>query len=278
VVPPAFDEAGFCRHVEEYDIDLGCSRVVIDERPAAFALVGRRDTEAWIGGMGTVAARRRLGLGERALAAALEAAFARGCHVVWLEVLEDNQAAFALYVKLGFQLMRDLIVWSLPAMSRVNEGDSGGAADLGAAADLGDVADLGDAAYLGAGADLAEVADLTQARAWITANRTSREPWQRADATIDRMLEGGSELRAVAVARRGERAAAVIFRDDEANVSALQLAALDDRSAARALTAAAGGRELRFSNLPLDEPASRALEQLGARQVARQHELRLSLG
>jgi Acetyltransferase (GNAT) family len=246
VVPLALDEAGFRRHVDDYDIDLGCSRVVIDENPVAFALVGRRDTEAWIGGMATAPQRRRLGLGERALGAALEAAFARGCREVWLEVLEDDQAAFELYEKLGFEPVRDLIGWLLPPSEGV------------AAADAG--------------------ADLDMSRAWIAANRVSREPWQRADATLERLLERGLQLHGVLARQGGEIGAAVIYRDDEATVAALQIAAVDDRCAAEALTAAASGRPLGLSNLPTDEPASHALEQLGASQVARQHELRLSLG
>ena len=220
--------------------------MVIDEEPVSFALIGRRDTEAWIGGMGTTPSHRRLGLGERAVGAAIEAAFARGCRAVWLEVLEDNQAAFELYTKLGFQLRRDLIVWSLPPT------------DEAAASEPS--------------------ADLEATRAWIAANRASREPWQRADATVDRLLERGVALHGAVVRDRGEVAAAVIYRDDEPTVAVLQIAATDEGAAAEALTAAAAGRPLRLSNLPTDDPVSQALEHLGAGQIARQHELHLTLG
>ena len=245
-VPFSFDEAGFRHHLDDNDIDLGASRVVIDDRPVSFALIGRRDTEAWIAGMGTVPSHRRLGLGERAIGAAIEAAFARGCREVWLEVLEDNQAAFQLYTKLGFRLRRDLIVWSLPAT--------------------------------GVPASSEPPADLQAARAWIRANRASREPWQRADATVDRLLERGVALRGAVVRDRGEVAAALVYRDDGPTVGVLQIAATDEAAAAEALTAAAAGRPLRLANVPTDEPVSPALEQLGAGQVARQHELHLTLG
>jgi GNAT superfamily N-acetyltransferase len=254
VVPVSLDETGFRHHVQDYDIDLGASRVVIDEEPVSFALVGRRDTEAWIGGMGTVLSHRRLGLGERAVTAAIEAAFARGCRDVWLEVLEDNQAAFALFYKLGFAHQRDLLVWSLPA--------SGNGAETKPVWDL----------------DAARTRDLEAARAWIAANRVSREPWQRADATLDRLRERGVALHGAVVRDGGEVAAAVVYRDDEPTVTVVQIAAGDQESAARALTAAAAGRALRLTNVPTDEPVSHALERLGAGQVARQHELRLTLG
>ena len=70
----------------------------------------------------------------------------------------------------------------------------------------------------------------------------------------------------------------MVYRDDEPTVAVLQIAATDEGAAAEALTAAAAGRPLRLSNLPTDEPVSQALEQLGAGQVARQHELHLTLG
>jgi ribosomal-protein-alanine N-acetyltransferase len=47
-------------------------------------------------------ARRRRGLGETLLAAALEAARAAGADVVFLEVATDNPGAIALYEKLAF--------------------------------------------------------------------------------------------------------------------------------------------------------------------------------
>ena len=43
------------------------------------------------------------------------------------------------------------------------------------------------------------------------------------------------------------------------------------------LAAADAGRELRFRNVPDGAPASLALERLGARRIATQHEMRLWL-
>ena len=106
-------------------------------------------------------------------------------------------------------------------------------------------------------------------------DRGGRGPWQRADETLDRLLERGVALHAAVVRDGGEVAAAVVYRDDEPTVAVLQLAATGGAAAARAATAA--GRPLRLTNVPTDEPVSRALERLGA-QVARQHELRLTLG
>jgi ribosomal protein S18 acetylase RimI-like enzyme len=65
--------------------------------------------------------------------------------------------------------------------------------------------------------------------------------------------------------------AAAMIHDDTPSV--LQIAALDEAAAADLLR----GREARMSNAPAGEPASRALEQLGARLVVSQHEMRIAL-
>jgi hypothetical protein len=40
---------------------------------------------------------------------------ARGVDRVWLEVIVENAGAFALYEKLGYELVQDVEVWTLPA-------------------------------------------------------------------------------------------------------------------------------------------------------------------
>ena len=37
------------------------------------------------------------------------------CERVWLEVIVENTGAFALYEKLGYELVQDVEVWTLPA-------------------------------------------------------------------------------------------------------------------------------------------------------------------
>lgn len=240
------DDAQFRDHVDGFDIDLDCSQVAIDDRPVALALIGRRGAAGWVGGMGTAPPYRRRGLGERALVAGVEAARRRGCREVWLEVIDDNRAAIALYEKLGFDVVRDVVVWSLPARRD--------------------------------GVPPSLPVEPEAAQAWIAAHRESREPWQRADESVARMRARGAPLRGLTVDRGGEVVAALVFRDDGDPVRTLQIAAIDDAAAAEALLAAAGPNHgLRLSNAPVGEAPARALERLGARPVARQHEMRLAL-
>ena len=150
VVPMQMAEAALAEHLDVNGIDLGCSQVLADpdeDPPVAFALIARRGSEAWVGGMGTAPSHRGRGLGERVLRAGTEAAGKHGCGVVWLEVITTNRAAIALYEKLGFERVRDLIVWSLPASA------------------------------LGAAPSGAREVELALAHDWIVAHRSSREPW-----------------------------------------------------------------------------------------------------
>jgi ribosomal protein S18 acetylase RimI-like enzyme len=244
--PVRLSDEAFQDHVTLYDIDLESSRAVVADGPVAFALLGRRGDAGWIGGMGTRPAYRRRGLGERTLVAAIEAARASGCREIGLEVLEANEAATWLYRKLGFRLVRDLAVWSLPASANAQPAT-------------------------------ASVVDIDRAQGWIATHRRDAGPWQRADQTIAALQRRGIALTGLLIERRGEIAAAAIVREQDQRVAVMQIAALDEAAASEILVAAAAGRSLTLTNVPLDDPASRAIDQLGADRVAVQHEMSLTL-
>jgi GNAT superfamily N-acetyltransferase len=243
LVPMHLGQDAFAEHLAINDVDLACSRVAGAPEPAAVALLARRGRAGWVAGMGTAPTHRRRGLGERALSAATAAAAEQGTEAVWLEVIDRNLAAVALYEKLGFATVRDLTVWSRPPTDDV-------------------------------GPPCRHV-PTARARAWIAEHRTSREPWQRADESVVKLEE---QLTGLVVESDGEPAAAMLYRDAAEQVTVLQLAARDADAAAAALRAATGlGRVLRMANVADDDPASAALEGIGARPVVRQHEMRLAL-
>lgn len=247
LVPMQMDEAALAEHIANNDIDLACSRVAIDVEPVGFALVARRGTEAWIGGMGTAPAYRQIGLGARTLRTAIAAAGAAGVDTVWLEVLDGNAPAIALYEGLGFERVRHVEVWSLapdPARDPVER----------------------------------RALDVDAAHAWIAGHRGGREPWQRADASIVRMRERGIPLTGVALRRSDGIAGAAICRSDGVAVRVLQIAAQDRAAARDLLVAAAGDLTLRLANIPSDDLFSSVLRGLGAGMTVAQHEMRLGLG
>jgi GNAT superfamily N-acetyltransferase len=246
-VPLRLDVAGLEFTLGVSDVDLAASRVALRSgHPAAFAFLALRGSEAWIGGMGTVPAQRRGGLGEAVLGAVLESARARGVEAVRLEVIEGNTPARRLYDKLRFERTRDLGVWTLDgAPPRVTK---------------------------------AEPATVGAAQTWIRAHRGSQEPWQRADETVEHMVARGVELDALAFERDGETAGAALYQHGAGLPRVVQLEALDVEAATHLLAAvAARGDGFRFVNAPEDGPVTAAMTRLQARLELRQHEMRLSL-
>jgi ribosomal protein S18 acetylase RimI-like enzyme len=150
--PFNLDEAALRWMVDSFDIDREASRVAVrNGEPVGFANLALRGDQAWIGGVGVVASARRQGLGEQLMLAVHEEARKRGVARVWLEVIEQNEAAFLLYEKLGYEVTREVEVWTLSA-------------------------------EISAGS--ARAVSASDAHSRIRALRHAREPWQRADETI----------------------------------------------------------------------------------------------
>jgi ribosomal protein S18 acetylase RimI-like enzyme len=231
-IPVHVYEATLDFMVDSSSLDLGRSRVaLVDGESAGLALLGVRRDRGWIGGLGVVSSARRRGVGLALMEAVLAEAWARGLREVSLEVLEGNEAAIRLYQRLGFTQTRMLEVWSWAGE---------------------------------APASAAVPAEVGEAHAWIRANRSVHEPWQRGDESLVRMaptdalsIEGGAAL----------------LRAGSGRVSVLQLAAESDDAAADLLAAAGALGELHFLNVPEGDPASVALHKLDGTIDMRQHEL-----
>jgi GNAT superfamily N-acetyltransferase len=246
-VPARLDEPALRCHLSRNDVDLDVSRVAVSDSPAAFALIARRGSTAWVAGMGTVPAARRSGLGERTLTTALEAAALTGTTTAWLEVLEENHAAKALYEKLGFATTRRLMVCTL----------------------------RGPITWSPAWRPI----EFAEAHTWIVAHRNSREPWQRADASLRHVRAESGRLTAIATEGGGEVTAAVIVAEETTSIAILQIAARDHAAAVTVLQAVAdvaAGRPVRLVNVAADERVAVAAEQLDATVDHMQWEMRLS--
>ena len=101
---------------EKFDFDLDASRIAYrDGEPVGLANLAVRERDAWIGGVGVVASARRGGVGEALMRAVHEEARSRRVERVWLEVIVENTGALTLYEKLGYELVQDVEVWTLPA-------------------------------------------------------------------------------------------------------------------------------------------------------------------
>jgi hypothetical protein len=167
-----------------------------------------------------------------------ETARGRGVREIWLEVIESNAPAIALYEKLGYEHVRGLEVWRLES------------APVGRAG--------------------REVTAF-EARARVSRLRRAPEPWQRADEVLEHPV---AEPRRGFVA---EKAAAVVRVTDHGSVVE-QIAAPDPRVARELLTSALElARPVRLTNLPEGDPVGEAFRELGGVLDLRQHEMRVAL-
>jgi ribosomal protein S18 acetylase RimI-like enzyme len=217
-----------------YDFDREASLVAVrDDEPVGLVNLGVRGPDAWIGGLGVVPSERRRGTGRRLMEAVHEKARARSVERVWLEVIVENTQAVALYEQLGYTHVRELEVWSLA-------GAAGEAAECPAA----------------------------EAHAWIREHRDEREPWQRADASLE--IDDGTLGLLV------DGAAAVVRVSGE-RVGVVQLAGRTAAALRELLSGARSlGETLGVLNLPANHLAGEALAELGGRVDVRQHEMVLA--
>jgi ribosomal protein S18 acetylase RimI-like enzyme len=234
LLPFAVDGSTVRFMTDAYDLDRRASRVAVrDGEHVGLANLGLRGTDAWIGGVGVVPRERRRGTGRALMLALHDEARSRGVERVWLEVIAENVQALRLYRDLGYEHVRDVEVWSLA----------------------------------GADGDAAEV-DAAEAHAWIRANRTEREPWQRDDASLATI----TDTRGLLV-----DGAAAVVRVAGTRVAILQI----EGSAEPLRRLLAGARSLGETvstlNLPVGHPAGAALKQLGGRVDVRQLEMSLAL-
>jgi ribosomal protein S18 acetylase RimI-like enzyme len=154
LLPFQIDEHQLAAMESAFDLDVEASRIAFrDGTAVGLGNLGVRGEDAWIGGVGVVPAARRSGVGEALMGALHEQARERGIVRVSLEVIVENTGAFALYEKLGYRTVRDVEVWSLPAV----EEDDSAAREVPAA----------------------------EAHAHIRELRIGLEPWQRADETVE---------------------------------------------------------------------------------------------
>ncbi|MCZ7538884.1 MAG: GNAT family N-acetyltransferase [Anaerolineae bacterium] len=109
--PIVMTPGSFRALIRQDDLDLDASVAALaDHHIVGTGMLGLRQDEAWIGGMGVVPEWRRRGIGLRMMEHLLEQARLQRAREVRLEVIEANEAARRLYEHLGFVPTRRLLV------------------------------------------------------------------------------------------------------------------------------------------------------------------------
>lgn len=110
-IPIVMTPGSFRALMRQDDLDLDASvAALVDHDIVGTGMLGLRQDEAWIGGMGVVPEWRRRGIGLRMMEHLLKQARLQRAREVRLEVIEANQAAHRLYERLGFVSIRQLLV------------------------------------------------------------------------------------------------------------------------------------------------------------------------
>jgi GNAT superfamily N-acetyltransferase len=235
-VPFVVDETTLGFMVDVFDLDLERSLVAVEDGTAVgLANLGRRGARTWLGGVGVVPSRRRQGIGELLTRNLLEQAGGVGATEMSLEVIVENRHAISLYEKLGFVRTRELEILSLAAAEPDGDG--------------------------------AEAATIDAARALVRARRDGEEPWQRADAAVDRLLQHDPAPEAMV---GGE--AAAVYRVVGDTVGLVQ-AAGDGRGLAAILASLRAKGKVTAVNYPAGGEVAEALRALGADLSLRQYEM-----
>jgi len=115
MVPMPMNATRLAEYIKMYDVDIERSRVALDGTEIlGLALLGVRQGRTWITRLGVLPVRRRRGTGEALTLALMANGQELGQPVSGLEVIKGNFPAHQLFLKVGFQETRELVVLRRP--------------------------------------------------------------------------------------------------------------------------------------------------------------------
>ena len=117
IVPMPMNARRMEEYVTAYDIDLDASFVAVDTEDGeinGICMLGVRDNKTWITRLGVIPERRRRKSGLFLMEAEIEESKRLGKDFVQLEVIKGNDPAHRLFMKLGFEVTRELLVIRRP--------------------------------------------------------------------------------------------------------------------------------------------------------------------
>jgi len=115
LVPMPMNAARLAEYVHLYDVDLDRSVVALeDDQILGLGMLGVRPGRVWVTRLGVLPSTRRRGIGESLTRALLAQANQLRRDLTTLEVIQNNDPAYALFCKLGFREMRELLVLLRP--------------------------------------------------------------------------------------------------------------------------------------------------------------------
>jgi len=120
IVPMPMNARRMEEYVRFYDVVLSASFISLNDadEESGIAMLGWRGQRAWITRLGVIPERRGSKVGQTLTEALLDSGRGRGATLCQLEVIEGNEPAHRLFVKLGFEETRRLLVMRRPPSAR----------------------------------------------------------------------------------------------------------------------------------------------------------------
>ena len=116
IVPMPMNAPRMKAYVREHDVDLDASVVLLNAEfePIGIGMLGVREKRGWITRLGVLPACRGYKAGEFIMRTLIEHARMQGVERIQLEVIAGNEPAYHLFLKLGFEPTRELLVARRP--------------------------------------------------------------------------------------------------------------------------------------------------------------------
>jgi len=116
IVPMPMNAKRMEEYIAYYDVDLSASVVALNSvgEEAGLGMVGLRDHQAWITRLGVIPDKRGHKMGQFLMEKLIEQAHLRKSTQIILEVIEGNEPAHHLFIKMGFLETRRLLVLRRP--------------------------------------------------------------------------------------------------------------------------------------------------------------------
>jgi ribosomal protein S18 acetylase RimI-like enzyme len=251
IVPVKMTTESLERFIRQNDIDLAASRVARDDAGdiIGIGMLGIRGRRGWIGSVGVALPHRRTGVGRALMHSLIESARTHQIADLYLEVITTNASAHALYVSLGFKMLRRLLILNADNMT-VNEANPASIQSI-------------------APAEALKHYDALHSRA---------NPWQRQRESLEKTLDG---VEGLALWQDSSLRAYLLYRRlPQGGYNWVDFgAAPQDEATIRELACAAheSGAHTMMINLGEDEPVWLPLEKMNCRVDLMQYEMYLNL-
>lgn len=117
-VPLKFNEQSLAAFIDREALDLDAGVVAIEDgKIIGSCMLGIRDGAGWVGGMGIIPSHRGQGVGRAIMNYLIEQGHQRNLSHFELEVITQNTPAYKLYIDVGFETTRNLLIFDRPVIA-----------------------------------------------------------------------------------------------------------------------------------------------------------------